>query len=71
MIEGRIGSSADLELVHCHRVLSPSSKINDREGVEKMIYPDRRAHWPSSVAHRPHPRYLAWHRERFGFAAQK
>jgi putative restriction endonuclease len=44
-----------------------SSKINDREGVEKMIYPDRRARWPSAAAHRPHPRYLAWHRERFGF----
>jgi putative restriction endonuclease len=47
-----------------------SSKINDREGVEKMIYLDRRARWPSSPAHRPHPRYLAWHRERFGFQAQ-
>jgi putative restriction endonuclease len=44
-----------------------SSKINDREGVEKMIYPDRRARWPSVPAHRPHPTYLAWHRERFGF----
>jgi putative restriction endonuclease len=47
-----------------------SSKINDREGVEKMIYPDRRARWPSTPAHRPHPRYLAWHRERFGFGVQ-
>jgi putative restriction endonuclease len=47
-----------------------SSKINDREGVEKMIYADRRARWPSLAAHRPHPRYLAWHRERFGFQSQ-
>ena len=47
-----------------------SSKINDREGVEKMIYSDRRARWPSTPAHRPHARYLAWHRERFGFQAQ-
>lgn len=47
-----------------------SSKINDRDGVEKMIYADRRARWPSTVAHRPHPRYLAWHRERFGFQGQ-
>jgi putative restriction endonuclease len=47
-----------------------SSKINDREGVEKMIQPDRRARLPSASAHRPHPRYLAWHRERFGFQAQ-
>ena len=43
-----------------------SSKINDREGVEKMIHPDRRARWPVEPAHRPHPRYLEWHRtERF------
>lgn len=47
-----------------------SSKINDREGVEKMIYADRRARLPSNPAHRPHPRYLAWHREQFGFHAQ-
>ena len=47
-----------------------SSKINDREGVEKMIYSDRRARLPSTSAHRPHPRYLEWHRERFGFQAQ-
>ena len=46
-----------------------SSKINDHESVEKMIYPDRQARWPSPDAYRPHPRYLAWHRERFGFAA--
>jgi putative restriction endonuclease len=45
-----------------------SSKINDREGVEKMIYADRRARWPSNAAHRPHPQYLAWHRTRFGLA---
>lgn len=43
-----------------------SSKINDREGVEKLVYPDRQARFPSSPASRPHPRYLAWHRdERF------
>lgn len=48
-----------------------SSKINDREGVEKMIHPDRRARLPSAPAYRPHPRYLAWHREQFGFQAQK
>jgi putative restriction endonuclease len=47
-----------------------SSKINDREGVEKMIYPDCRARWPSVAAHCPHPRYLAWHRQQFGFQAQ-
>lgn len=47
-----------------------SSKINDREGVEKMIYSDRRARWPLSHAYRPHPRYLAWHRKRFGLQAE-
>lgn len=42
-----------------------SSKINDRESVEKMIHPDRQARFPSLPAYRPHRRYLAWHRERF------
>lgn len=43
-----------------------SRKINDIEGVEKLIYSDRRARFPSTVE-RPHPRYLQWHRaERFG-----
>lgn len=46
-----------------------SGKINDRESVEKMVYADRQARWPELPAHRPHPRYLAWHRERFGLAA--
>lgn len=43
-----------------------SRKINDIEGAEKIIYPDRRARFPLSPAHRPHLRYLHWHRaERF------
>lgn len=46
-----------------------SGKINDRDGVQKMINADRRAHWPSSLPHRPHPKYLTWHREKFGLAA--
>lgn len=46
-----------------------SGKINDREGVAKMIYPDRQVRWPSAAPHRPLPQYLAWHRQRFGFAA--
>jgi putative restriction endonuclease len=40
-----------------------SSKINDREGVQKLIYPDQRARLPSVETQRPHPRFLAWHRE--------
>jgi putative restriction endonuclease len=39
-----------------------SRKINDIEGVQKLIYPDRRARLPNSAAQRPHPRYLQWHR---------
>lgn len=44
-----------------------SRKINDRAGVEKLIYPDGRARLPANE-NRPHPRYLAWHREYHGFA---
>ena len=44
-----------------------SGKINDREGLEKMIFADRKARWPGAAS-RPHPRYLAWHRERFELA---
>lgn len=42
-----------------------SRKINDIEGVGKLIYPDRRARWPTLMVHRPHARYLRWHRDRF------
>jgi len=46
-----------------------SSKINDVEGVKKLIRPDRRAILPANSNLRPHPRYLAWHREWHRFAA--
>lgn len=39
-----------------------SRKINDIESVEKLIHGDRKARLPTSPAHRPHARYLAWHR---------
>lgn len=39
-----------------------SSKINDIDGVRKMIHSDGRARLPISPAARPHPRYLDWHR---------
>lgn len=45
-----------------------SGKINDVEGVQKLIHSDRRARLPANE-NRPHPRYLAWHREWHGFAA--
>lgn len=40
-----------------------SHKINDVEGVSKLIHPDRRARLPANENLRPHPRFLAWHRE--------
>lgn len=39
-----------------------SRKINDIAGIERLIYRDGRARLPSSAEHRPHPRYLHWHR---------
>ena len=46
-----------------------SHKINDVEGVTKLIHQDRRARLPTGLDVRPHPRYLAWHRERHQFSA--
>ena len=46
-----------------------SSKINDVEGVTKLIHPDRRARLPANESLRPHARFLAWHREYHRFAA--
>lgn len=39
-----------------------SRGINDRESVERLIFPDRKARFPATAAYRPHPRYLRWHR---------
>lgn len=43
-----------------------SRKISDVDGVTKLLYPDCRARLPESEALRPHPRFLAWHREWHG-----
>lgn len=40
-----------------------SSKINDIDGVRKIINRNGRARLPENPAWRPHPRYLKWHRE--------
>lgn len=40
-----------------------SRKINDIEGVRKIINSDGFAHLPKHAEWRPHPRYLSWHRE--------
>jgi putative restriction endonuclease len=46
-----------------------SRKINDVEGVGKLIHADRRARLPGNENLRPHSRFLAWHREFHRFAA--
>lgn len=46
-----------------------SRKINDLEGVTKLLHADRTARLPAKEDHRPHPRFLAWHRERHQIAA--
>ena len=53
---GLISLSDDLEILL-------SSKINDIEGVRKIINIDGVARPPENRAWRPHPRYLKWHRE--------
>jgi putative restriction endonuclease len=57
---GLIGFAEDLSIM-IHR------KVNDREGVEAVLNPSRRLLTPAAHAHRPHPQFLAWHREWHGF----
>ena len=40
-----------------------SKRINDIDGVQKIINPSGFARLPLDRAMRPHPRYLQWHRE--------
>jgi putative restriction endonuclease len=54
---GLISLSDDLEVL-------VSRQVNDVESVWKLVNEIRRAAVPASPAHRPHPRYLSWHRER-------
>jgi putative restriction endonuclease len=55
---GLIGLSDDLGIL-------VSRQVNDRAGVEAMINRTGRALAPVPVraADRPHPHFLAWHRE--------
>lgn len=53
---GLISLSDELEIML-------STKINDIDGVRKIINPDGRARLPARADWRPHPRYLTWHRE--------
>jgi putative restriction endonuclease len=58
---GLIGLSDELEIL-VHR------KVNDRQGVEAMINSTGRLQAPALAAHRPHPAFLAWHRDFHGFS---
>jgi putative restriction endonuclease len=40
-----------------------SRQVNDAESVWNLVNRTRQAAVPTNPAHRPHPSYLAWHRE--------
>lgn len=40
-----------------------SRQVNDRESLDRLLRPDRKAISPLDPALRPHPSFLAWHRE--------
>ncbi len=53
---GLIGLADDLEIL-------VSRQVNDQEGVRGMINRSGRALCPTRLSERPHPRFLAWHRD--------
>jgi putative restriction endonuclease len=53
---GMIALSDDLEIL-------VSRQVNDQEGVRAMINRTGRALAPQRISERPHPHFLAWHRE--------
>jgi putative restriction endonuclease len=53
---GLVGLSDDLEILL-------SRQLNDSDGVRGMINRNGRAMLPQRVNDRPHPTYLAWHRQ--------
>jgi putative restriction endonuclease len=53
---GLIALSDDLEVL-------VSRQVNNVESVWSLVNKTRRAAVPGNPAHRPHPSYLAWHRE--------
>ncbi|WP_156842082.1 HNH endonuclease [Novosphingobium aquimarinum] len=57
---GLIGFADDLSIL-VHR------KVNDREGVEALLNPSRQLLAPAREGDRPHPQFLAWHREHHSF----
>jgi putative restriction endonuclease len=57
---GLIGLSDELDII-VHK------KVNDKEGVESILNPTRKLIPPSRESHRPHPKFLEWHRLHHGF----
>ena len=53
---GLISLSDDLEIL-------VSRQVNDRSSIDALIYPSGRALSPQRASDRPHPHFLAWHRE--------
>lgn len=53
---GLISLSDDLDILI-------SNSINDQDGVRKVLNSNLRALIPADARYRPHPRYLAWHRD--------
>ena len=53
---GLIGLSDDLDIV-------VSRQINDPSSIEAIINPSRKAIVPEAESARPHPTFLAWHRD--------
>ena len=40
-----------------------SRHVNDRESLDRLLRPNGKAIEPLDPALRPHPRFLAWHRD--------
>ncbi|MFN3287675.1 MAG: HNH endonuclease [Sphingomonadaceae bacterium] len=59
---GLVGLSDRLDIL-----VSP--KVNDVEGLRRLLLPDRRALRPCDERLRPHPAFLAWHRRHHGLDA--
>jgi putative restriction endonuclease len=57
---GMIGFANDLSIL-VHR------KVNDRDGVESVLNRTGKLIAPERQSDRPHPQFLAWHREHHGF----
>jgi putative restriction endonuclease len=53
---GLIGLSDDLDVL-------VSRQVNDVERVWNLVNPSRKSMVPAQPSFRPHPRFLAWHRE--------